>query len=294
MLMLLASNPVEHVAQHTFWGFGEGFWSFPIISNHILMQVIAAALLVLVIPRAVRMRVGNDEIGRYVPRGLGNAIEALCVALREHVGIPALGRKHVDTFMPYVWSVFFFILTCNLLGLLPLSNLTFFIANGHLIGGTATANFWNNLMLAVLTLVMVVGNGLRYNGWDYIKHFFVGPPGMNVFIAVLEMIGLIVRTVALAIRLFANMVAGHMLLAVLLSFVQLAYMALGGLGGTLVTLLVIGGSVAINFLEILVAFLQAFIFTVLTAVFIGMAVNIHHDEHEEHAEAAHAEQPVAG
>lgn len=131
---------------------------------------------------------------------------------------------------------------------------------------------------------MIVSNGLRLHGMQYVKHFFMGPPGLNAFIAVLEVIGLIAKTFALAMRLFANMVAGHILLAVLLSFIAMATGSLGVAGGLLIAVPVVIGSVAINFLELFVAFLQAFIFTFLSAMFIGQAVTIHHEEEHEHAE----------
>jgi F-type H+-transporting ATPase subunit a len=114
-----------------------------------------------------------------------------------------------------------------------------------------------------------------------VKHFFMGPFPINVLIAFLEVIGLLAKSFALAIRLFANMLAGHILLAVLLSFIGMAFAA-GAVTGFAIAVPVVLGSVAIMCLELFVAFLQAFIFTFLTAVFIGMAVNIHHgDEHHE-------------
>jgi F-type H+-transporting ATPase subunit a len=107
---------------------------------------------------------------------------------------------------------------------------------------------------------------------------------------VLEVIGLIARTFALTMRLFANMIAGHVLLAVLLGFIGTSWNALGAGVGVTIAVPVVLGSVAINFLELFVAFLQAFIFTFLSAMFIGEAVNIHGAGGHEHAEtqAAHA------
>jgi F-type H+-transporting ATPase subunit a len=112
----------------------------------------------------------------------------------------------------------------------------------------------------------------------------MGPFPINVLIAVLEVIGLFAKSFALAVRLFANMMAGHILLAVLMMFIAMAFSA-GALMGSLVAIPVVLGSVAINMLELFVAFLQAFIFTFLSCVFIGQAVNIHHEEHHEHEEA---------
>jgi F-type H+-transporting ATPase subunit a len=182
--------------------------------------------------------------------------------------------------MPFIWSAFFFVLTCNLLGMIPLADWTPFIGGGHVIGGTATANIWVTATLAVSTLFMIVYNGLRLHGFAYIKHFFMGPPGINVVIAGLELIGLVAKTFALAVRLFANMVAGHVMLAVIVGFVGAAT-AVNAIAAVGISIPVILGAVALNFLEIFVAFLQAFIFTFLSAMFIGQAVNIHHDEHDE-------------
>ena len=121
-------------------------------------------------------------------------------------------------------------------------------------------------------------------------------PGLNAVIRAvtktaikeygLEVVGLLAKTFALAMRLFANMLAGHILLAVLLSFIGMAWSAMGTTGGLLISIPVILGSVAINFLEILVALLQAFVFTFLSATFIGQAVNIHQEHEEEHAAEA--------
>lgn len=288
MSLILADNPLVHVVQHRLFPpiplpvelpFLQ---SFTFLSNHIIMQLIAAALLVIFVPRMIRRRAGQDQIGRLLPTGFGKAIEGLCEAIRTHVARPALG-PYTDRFIPYIWTAFFFVLTCNLLGLIPLADWTRFIP-GHALGGTSTGNIMVTAALAISTLGMIVVNGLRLHGWAYIAHFFMGPPGLNVFIALLEIVGLLAKTFALAMRLFANMVAGHVLLAVLLSFIGMSWNALGAAGGLVIAVPVVLGSVAINLLELFVAFLQAFIFTFLSAMFIGQAVNIHR-EHEDHAPA---------
>lgn len=286
-LVLAASDPRAHVVQHPLVEVG----GVTILSNHIIMMVLAGLLIIWLLPAWSRRRAGTDEVGRHVPTGFGNALEFLCDALRTNVFRPQLGA-HTDTFTPYLWSVFFFILAMNLLGMIPLGDWTPFLGGGHVLGGTATGNLWVTSTLAIITLVLIVYNGLRVNGMDYIKHFFIGPPGLNVFIAVLEFIGLLAKTFALAMRLFANMIAGHIVLAMLLSFVGAAYAA-SGLGASIaIAVPVIASSVALNFLELFVAFLQAFIFTFLTAVFIGQAVNIHHDDHHDD-EHGHAGEPGA-
>lgn len=272
-LVLAAKNPLTHVVQHDLVNPG----GVTVLTNQLLMQLVAAGLLVYFLPRFVKQRAGTDEINRLVPTGWGNAIEGLCEALRTHVARPALG-PYTDQFMPYIWSAFFFVLTCNVLGLIPLADWTFFIGHGHVIGGTATGNVWVTATLACCTLFMIIYNGLRLHGMGYVQHFFMGPPGINVVIAMLEIVGLVAKTFALAVRLFANMVAGHVMLAVIVGFVGGATSLALALG---VSLPVILGAIALNFLELFVAFLQAFIFTFLSAMFIGQAVNIHHDHGHE-------------
>ncbi len=299
-LMLAGADPLSHVVQHPYIGpfnlplpewLPTPFRQFTLLSNHIFMQLLAAVILIAVIPRALKARTASDEVGRLVPSGLGNAIEGICVALRTNIIQPALG-KYTDKFIVYLWTVFFFILISNLLGLIPLMDWTKPLGSGdhwHGIGGTSTGNIFTTGTLATCTLVMVIYNGLATNGLAYIKHFFMGPPGINLLIAFLEIVGLFAKAFALAVRLFANMVAGHVLLAVLLSFIGMAMTGLGtGLALVLISPLVVLGSVAINLLELFVAFLQAFIFTFLTTMFIGQAVNIHHEDHEHEHEHEHA------
>ncbi|HEY3241828.1 MAG TPA: F0F1 ATP synthase subunit A [Phycisphaerae bacterium] len=277
IFLLASANPIEHVMQRAYWRTSGGV---TIISNHIVMQILAALLLILIVPAAVRLRSTGDHVRDLSPRGFGNFFESICAYLRNEVAKPVLGGL-TDRFIPYIWSVFFFILFCNILGLLPLPSITKALT-GYEVGGTATGNIFVTGTLAVLTLFMIVYNGLRHNGMVFVKHFFQGPLFIAPLIAVLEVIGLLAKTFALAVRLFANMIAGHILLAVLISFIGLAGTVSASMG-LAVAVPVVLGSVAINLLEIFVAFLQAFIFTFLTTIFIGQAVVIHHDH--EHAEA---------
>jgi F-type H+-transporting ATPase subunit a len=224
----------------------------------------------------VKRRRGRSGIDAMVPVGSSNMLEAVCEYLRKEVAEPVL-HEHTDRFIKYVWSVFFFVLTLNILGLLPIpviSNLF-----GTHLGGTATGNIWVTATLAVMTMAMMVVNGLRLGGTAYLAHFFPGPLWLKPLLGLVEIIGLIAKVFALAVRLFANMIAGHILLAVLLSFIGMAGAKSAGLGLG-IGLIVVSGSVAINFLELFVAFLQAFIFTFLTTLFIGMSVVLHHDENE--------------
>jgi F-type H+-transporting ATPase subunit a len=290
MTMLLgAANPLDHVVQHPLVTrpLDLGFpWTpegvITLLSDQIVMMMIAGLLLILLFPMLVRGRQGVDEIGRLVPRGFANLIEVICQYLRKEVAEPAL-RDHTDRFIKYIWSAFFFVLTVNLLGLLPIGAVTPLF--GTHIGGTATGNIFVTATLAILTLLMMVINGLRLGGKHYLAHFCPGPLWLAPLLVPVEIIGLIAKIFALTVRLFANMIAGHILLAVLLSFILMAGQAMGTVGGLAVAIPVILGSVAINLLEIFVAFLQAFIFTFLTTLFIGMSVVFHHDEgHHEHGE----------
>ena len=284
--MAAAENPLEHVLQHPLvqrpanLGILTPQHQITLLSDQIAMMIVAGLLLVLFVPMLVRRRRGTDPVGRLVPVGAGNAFEAICKYLRDEIARPALG-EHTDRFIGYIWSAFFFVLTVNLLGLLPIPVLA--RLGGTHLGGTATGNIWVTATLAVMTLVMMVVNGLRFGGMAYIKHFCPGPLWLAPLLIPVEIIGLLAKTFALAVRLFANMIAGHILLGVLLSLIFSAAAALGTWGGLGVGLTVVAGSVAISMLELLVAFLQAFIFTMLTAVFIGMSVNLHHDDdaHEE-------------
>ncbi|MBI1827546.1 MAG: F0F1 ATP synthase subunit A [Planctomycetes bacterium] len=293
--LLASSNPMDHVYQWVYKRADIGTsnsvftpdGTISLISNHIAMQIIAVLLLILLIPIWARVRTSGDAVRDMTPSGFGNFIETLCAYLRETVARPVLG-EYTDRFIPYIWTAFFYILFINLLGLLPLEPLTRGLVKSvfpnahHGIGGSATGNIWVTGTLAGCTFFMIVFNGLRYNGMDFVKHFFQGPVFIAPMIAVLEVIGLCAKCFALTVRLFANMVAGHVLLAVLLSFISLSYVALGTGAAAGIGITVVLVSVAFNLLEIFVAFLQAFIFTFLTTLFIGQAVVIHHEHHDDH------------
>lgn len=275
-LLLAAANPLEHVVQHPYRQIGTGWWTLTLLSNQIIMQILAAVLLILIVPWAVRRSRGQDAVGRLVPGGVGNFFEGICQFLRTQVVQPAMGPL-TDRFIKYIWTLFFFLLFCNIEGLIPFDALA---GNKIRVGGTATANIWVTGTLAICTFVMIVANGLRYGGTAYLAHFCPGPWWLAPLLVPVEIVGLIAKTFALAMRLFANMVSGHVLLAVLLSFIGLSASSLGKGPALGIAVPVVLGSVAINLLEIFVAFLHAFIFTFLTALFIGQAVSVHHEEHE--------------
>jgi F-type H+-transporting ATPase subunit a len=288
-----AESPLEHIVQHPLierpadLGPLTPDGKITIFSDQIARIALAGLLLVALVPMLVRRRRGRSGVDTLVPTGAANGLEAVCEYLRKEVAEPAL-HEHTDRFIKYIWSVFFFVLTVNILGLLPIPAVSGLL--GTHLGGTATGNIWMTATLAIVTMLMMVINGLRLGGKAYLAHFCPGPIWMAPLLVPVEIIGLIARVFALAVRLFANMIAGHILLAVLLSFIMAAGAKSTGLGLG-VGLLVVSGSVAINLLELFVAFLQAYIFTFLTTLFIGMSVVLHHDDHhaghEGHEAAAH-------
>jgi len=283
-------SPLEHIVQHPLierpahLGPLTPNGTITLFSDQIAMMLLAGVLLIAIVPALVKRRRGSQGVDAMVPAGSANMVEAICDYLRKEVVAPAL-QEHTDRFVKYIWSVFFFVLTVNILGLLPIPA----VANvfGTHLGGTATGNIWVTATLALLTMVMMVVNGLRLGGRDYLAHFCPGPLWLAPLLIPVEIIGLFAKIFALAVRLFANMIAGHILLAVLLSFILAAGAASAAMGFG-IAIPVVLASVAINLLELFVAFLQAFIFTFLTTLFIGMSIVFHHDDHGGHQPAAHS------
>jgi F-type H+-transporting ATPase subunit a len=284
-----AASPLEHIVQHPLverpaqLGPLTPNGVVTIFSDQIAMLVLAGVLLIAAVPVLVRRRRGAAGVEALVPAGGANALEAVCEYLRKEVAEPAL-HQHTDRFIKYIWSVFFFVLTVNILGLLPIPAVSSLF--GTHLGGTATGNIWVTATLAIVTMAMMVVNGLRLGGTAYLAHFCPGPLWMAPLLVPVEIIGLVAKVFALAVRLFANMIAGHILLAVLLSFIMAAGSQSAGLGLGIAVPVVLA-SAAINLLELFVAFLQAFIFTFLTTLFIGMSIVLHHDDHHHEAAAGH-------
>jgi F-type H+-transporting ATPase subunit a len=236
-----------------------------LFTNHMFMLILAGALLLLILLLVTRQR-------SMVPSGLRNFFEAICVFLREEVARPILG-DHTDKFIKFIWTTFFFILFCNLLGMIPFDGLILFLSLGKLkhYGGTATSNIWVTGALAGCAFLMIHVSGIRQQGlWPYIKNFIPHVPWPLIPIMyVLEMIGALVKPFALAVRLFANMIAGHTVLGTLL-ILGLAAKSIPIAGATVL------GCAVFSLLELFVAFLQAYIFSYLTTLFIGSAVQPEH------------------
>ena len=211
-LLLANMNPLEHIASRELFRIGTTDFVF---TNHMFMITLAAVLLVVVLPLAV----GKKLIIR---TGLGNVVEAVCVYIREEVARPFL-KEQTDKYVPYLWTMFFFILTLNLLGLVPLESIIWLFtgkAQTHL-GGAATANVYVTGALALLSFLLFNLAGVHENGLiNYVKNFAPKVPIFILpFIFLIEVISSFIRVFSLAIRLFANMLAGHVLLATLLGFI---------------------------------------------------------------------------
>ncbi len=231
-------------------------------TKHVVMMVIAATLLTLVLVIAAHSsRRSHAAEGR--SKGFGGAIEAVALYMRNEVVLPNVGH-HGEKYVPFALTLFFFILFMNLLGMIPF-------------GATATGNISVTATLAIITFIMVEAAGMRANGVGYLHTMFywnnelpmVMRPIMFLVMSPVEMIGKLTKPFALAIRLFANMTAGHI---VLLALIGLVF----SFQSWLLTPAPLLMALAISVLELFVAFLQAFIFTLLASVFIGQVREAHH------------------
>ncbi len=303
LFTLAAENPVDHVVNSApSWGVASellGMKNVWLWSAHVGNLILAGLLTVLVISWAARKIAtgpSSDGAERYVTRNpFAHMIEVICTHLRETTVRPLLGGR-TDQFMPFLWTVFFFILINNLIGLTPLTDASHLIdkvLGGHvvsgIVGATATQNLFVTAALALMAALVINGAGLRELGpVGYVKHLTGGTPWFLWPLMVpIEIMGTAIKPVALALRLFANMTAGHILVAVLFMFavqgLGLAAQATAGgvvLGGSIAVVSAVA-AVAIYFLELFVAFLQAFVFMFLTTVFISQLSHHHDHEHDE-------------
>jgi F-type H+-transporting ATPase subunit a len=283
----------------------------PVLTMHMVTLVVAAGLflwLMNIVATAMQTGPASQGNERFITKGrFAQMIEAMICWLRDEIIEPILGKKTTRSYLPYLLTVFFFIWFNNILGLIPLLDLQHLIGaigwgDDHfaVVGGTATGNLAVTGALAIIAGFVIVIHGLRDLGpKEFFYHLCGGllpcPPLQAIamspiilLVLLIELLGLLIKPTALALRLFANMLAGHTLLATLLLFTYMAAQAgMGFMGVAGVAAISGAGAVAIYFLEIFVATLQAFIFMFLTTVFISLFT--HHDEHEhehEHDEMA--------
>ncbi len=236
-------------------------------TKHVVYLAIAAVLVALTMIWTARRTHGARA--EKAPRGLANVIEAFVIYLRDEVAMRNIG-KGGERYVPFVLTLFFFILYMNLLGLVPF-------------GATATGNIMVTAALAVLSLIAIeVGGAFHLGARAYVKTIVYVPEGlpwygkipMGLIMTPVEAIAKLARIFALAIRLFANMTAGHL---VILSLVGLIFMAGAGAGAIKYAVwpAPVLMAVAIMLMEIFIALLQAYIFAMLTSVFIGLVRHPH-------------------
>lgn len=249
---------------------GVQVYDFSLTRN--VVQMFIALVLLLWIMMGVARRYKSGQGITTAPKGLQNAIEPVITFVRDEVARPNIGHDY-KRFMPLLLTIFFFILINNILGLIPGS-------------ANVTGNIAFTLVLGVISFIIITFSANKH----YWSHIFWPPvPGfVKVIMIPVEILSIFTKPFSLIIRLFANMLAGHIIIICLISLIFIfAGLSKGvGIGFSPIS---IAFTVFIYFIEILVAFLQAFIFTNLTAVFIGQATE---DAHHSVAEAHHGEPPT--
>lgn len=233
------------------------------VTKFMVLEVVGALIVAVVfIGIAKRIKSGEPPKGKF-----WNLFEAMLLFVRDQVARPAIGKHDADKFMPFLWTIFFFVLICNLLGMVPWA--------GSPTGALATTG-----ALALITFMTVVGAGMVKMGpvgfWiGQVPHMDLPLPlaiVLKPMIFVIEVLALFIKHFVLAVRLLANMMAGHLVLAVLIAFIAAAWSSAAIWGVAPASIL---GATALSMLELFVAFLQAYIFVFLAALFIGMAVHPH-------------------
>jgi F-type H+-transporting ATPase subunit a len=255
---------------------GSEIYDFSITKNVASLLIVIVLMLVVFISIAKRYSSNKNA----APKGLQSWLEPIIVFVRDEVAKSSIGEKKYEKYMPFLLTVFFFILFLNLLGLIP-------IAPG---GANVTGNLAITMSLALLTFVVILFSANK----NYWLHVFA-MPGVPVWVLFLltpiEILGVFLRPFVLMIRLFANMLAGHI---IALSFFSLIFIfgAMNMWIGYSVSPVSILFTVFMALLELLVAFLQAYVFTLLSAIYFGAAVEEHaNHEHPPHAETSeHIEQ----
>ncbi|HUB24404.1 MAG TPA: F0F1 ATP synthase subunit A [Tepidisphaeraceae bacterium] len=325
--ILAASDPLEHVLPYRYFGIPTGlpiihtFW----FTNQIAMMLVASIAMLIIFPSLF------NRVDTSAPRGWKNAFEFTLEFLRNEVFRPVL-KDYTDPFLPFLWTLFFFILFCNILGLLPLAQIIGMLTGGRIqhMGGAPTGAITTTATLAFIAFIFIHVQGLYqlnrnlrsgnyghhgahdeqgHDGhghdahghedhghgrkmsfgealvktvplylWNFAPHPFkdVSPlvdVPMWLVLLILELLGALIKPFALCMRLFGNMVSGHIVLAVLIGMIVAAPTILGQIGVGIPIMLL---DLLVQLLEVLVAFLHAYIFTFLAAIFIASAVAPEH------------------
>jgi F-type H+-transporting ATPase subunit a len=242
------------------------FYDFSITKN--VFTLFLAAILMILLFRAVAK--GYKKRKGQAPKGIQSFMEPFFIFIRDEVTRPMIGEKHYERFQPFIMSLFFFILILNLMGLIP-----FFPGSANVTGNLAVT-----LTLAVITFLVTNLNGNAHY-WEHILWMPGIPAWVKIILTPVEILGLFIKPFSLMIRLFANISAGHIIILSLIGLIFLFGNNGQSIGGA-ATGVLIGGlfTAFMNLIELLVAFLQAFIFAILSASYIGAAVEEGHHEHE--------------
>jgi len=244
-------------------------WDFSITKNVASLFVSVCILLVVLLSAASAYKKTGIKSA---PKGVQSFMEPIVLFVRDEVAIPNIGKKKFAKYMPFLLTIFFLVLTNNFLGLIP-----FFPGGANVSGNIA---FTMTLAVCVFVVVNLSANK------SYWEHIFWMPGmhwSMKLFLAPIELIGVFTKPISLMIRLFANITAGHILV---LSLICLIFI----FKTVYASAIAVPFAVFIGMIELLVAFLQAYIFTMLSAMYIGMATEEHHHEaheHEGHKNVAH-------
>ena len=263
------------------------------VTKHVLMLWIVAIVVACAVIIPIQKYLKKNKP---VPSGWMNVLEMVVKFVRDSIVQPNIGSKYTETWAPMILTFFFFILFANGIGLIPIFDLLgalnrfifqvpasddHNIINALLHGGvTATGNFNVTAALAVITYFTILIAGTRAHG--FINHWKnLAPPGLAwpvyIILIPIEIIGMFVKPFALTMRLAANMTGGHIAILAILSFMAIfAEMFNSAMTGIGLALFSVPLATAISGLEIIVVLVQAYVFTLLSAVFIGMAINVHH------------------
>ena len=301
-LLAAGGNPIDHVVDKDMAGLQVGEMKVALSALSLVVGAVLVFFVLFLAARQIETGTASAGTDRYLTKGrLAQLVEVLVQGLRDGVLEPLLGKETTARFLPFLLTLFFFILTLNLFGMIPFADIQelAFTIMGHehtvaagetpvWFGGTATASIAVTAGLATLSFFAILYQGFRDLGVKgFIEHMaggkelLYGPIMLKAVVPIMlvvEILGLFIKPAALSIRLFANMVAGHTLLATLLGFGAVALNASGWALAAPVSVISIVAAIAISVLELFVAFLQAFVFMFLTAVFIGMMS--HHGDHD--------------
>lgn len=283
----VSNSGIDHPLIHFPKVFGIDFS----VTKHVFMLWLVAAAVFIIVTWTIRRYLRQESP---VPSGFMNALEAVVEFIRDSIVQPNVGRKWVNTWTPLVLTFFVFILCANAIGLIPIFEVVGLLDHWLLHSGeesflkrllhggtTATANFNVTAALATITFGAIIAAGSKAHGFfqhwkNMVPHGLAWP--IYILLIPIEIMGMLVRPFALTMRLAANMTGGHIAILAILSFVflftEMFNSALAGIGvGVAVSVPL---AVGISALEIIVVLVQAYVFTLLSAVFIGMAIHVHH------------------